>query len=77
MQRAATTSRTGLLEAKWKVKWKPPSASWRRAHPAAGRDGGMMVVTDAIGVSEGYHLLKNFDDLIILGINDGSNHSCS
>ena len=28
----------------------------------------MAVVTDAIGESKGYHLLKNYDDLINLGI---------
>jgi len=57
------------LEAKWKVKMESTIRQLEALQiPALPEMEELAVVTDAIGESRGYHLLKNYDDLINLGI---------
>jgi pyruvate, water dikinase len=57
------------LEAKWKVKMEATIHELEAVRiPRLADMEAMSVVTDALGESEGYHLLKNYDDLINLGI---------
>ncbi len=57
------------LEAKWKVKMEGTIRELEALKiPRLADMEDLSVVTDAIGESQGYHLLKNYDDLINLGI---------
>jgi pyruvate,water dikinase len=57
------------LEAKWKVKMEATIRELEALEiPTLGDMEELRVVTDAVGESKGYHLLKNYDDLINLGI---------
>ena len=57
------------LEAKWKVKMEATIRELEKLEiPRLADMEDISVVTDAIGESKGYHLLKNYDDLINLGI---------
>jgi len=57
------------LEAKWKVKMEATIRELEQLKiPRLSDMEDISVVTDAIGESQGYHLLKNYDDLINLGI---------
>ena len=57
------------LEAKWKVKMEATIRELEAVKIPRLQDmEDMSVVTDAMGESHGYHLLKNYDDLINLGI---------
>ena len=57
------------LEAKWKVKMEATIRELEALQiPRLADMEDMSVVTDALGESKGYHLLKNYDDLINLGI---------
>ncbi len=57
------------LEAKWKVKMEATIRELEALKiPALPDMEPLSVVTDAVGESEGFHLLKNYDDLINLGI---------
>ena len=57
------------LEAKWTVKMEAAIHELETLKiPKLPEMEEMSVVTDAIGESQGYHLLKNYDDLINLGI---------
>jgi pyruvate,water dikinase len=57
------------LEAKWKVKMEATIRELEALRiPKLPDMEDLSVVTDAVGESEGYHLLKNYDDLINLGI---------
>ncbi|TAN54515.1 MAG: PEP-utilizing enzyme, mobile region [Betaproteobacteria bacterium] len=57
------------LEAKWKVKMEATIRELEALQiPRLADMEDLSVVTDAIGESKGYHLLKNYDDLINLGI---------
>ena len=57
------------LEAKWKVKMEATIRELEALPiPRLADMEPMSVVTDALGESKGYHLLKNYDDLINLGI---------
>ncbi|MBU0651668.1 MAG: PEP-utilizing enzyme, mobile region [Proteobacteria bacterium] len=57
------------LEAKWKVKMEATIRELEAIQiPKLPDMEDMSVVTDAVGESRGYHLLKNYDDLINLGL---------
>lgn len=57
------------LEAKWKVKMEATIRELEALKiPTLPDMESMSVVNDAIGESQGYHLLKTYDDLINLGI---------
>jgi pyruvate,water dikinase len=57
------------LEAKWKVKMEATIRELEAIQiPKLPDMEDMSVVTDAVGTSRGYHLLKNYDDLINLGL---------
>ncbi len=57
------------LEAKWKVKMEATIRELEALRiPTLPEMEDMSVVTDAVGESRGYHLLKNYDDLINLGL---------
>ncbi len=57
------------LEAKWKVKMEATIRELEALQiPTLPEMEELGVVTGAIGESQGYHLLKNYDDLINLGI---------
>jgi len=57
------------LEKKWKVKMEATIRELEKLEiPRLADMEDISVVTDAIGESKGYHLLKNYDDLINLGI---------
>lgn len=57
------------LEAKWTVKMEAAIAELKALEiPRLPEMEDLSVVTDAVGESQGYHLLKNYDDLINLGI---------
>ncbi|MGZ6142493.1 MAG: PEP-utilizing enzyme [Myxococcales bacterium] len=57
------------LEAKWKVKMEATIKELEALKiPTLPEMEDTRVVTDAIGESKGYHLLKNYDDLINLGL---------
>jgi pyruvate,water dikinase len=57
------------LEAKWKVKMEATIRELEAVQiPKLPEMEEMSVVTDAVGESRGYHLLKNYDDLINLGL---------
>ena len=57
------------LEAKWKVKMEATIRELEALQiPKLQEMEDLQVVTDAVGESKGYHLLKNYDDLINLGI---------
>ena len=57
------------LEAKWKLKMEATIRELEALQiPRLADMEEMSVVTDALGESQGYHLLKNYDDLINLGI---------
>src|SRR5690606_22989453 len=57
------------LEARWKKKMEATIRELEALKiPRLEEMEDMSVVTDAIGTSNGYHLLKNYDDLINLGI---------
>lgn len=57
------------LEAKWKVKMEATIRELEAVRiPRLAEMEDLQVVTGALGESEGYHLLKNYDDLINLGI---------
>ncbi|TRZ58135.1 MAG: PEP-utilizing enzyme, mobile region, partial [Rhodocyclaceae bacterium] len=57
------------LEAKWKVKMEATIRELEAVKiPKLPDMEEMSVVTDAVGESRGYHLLKNYDDLINLGL---------
>jgi len=57
------------LEAKWKVKMEATIRELEALKIPTLQDmEDLSVVTDAVGESQGYHLLKNYDDLINLGI---------
>jgi len=57
------------LEAKWKVKMEATIRELEALKiPRLAEMENLSVVTDALGESEGFHLLKNYDDLINLGI---------
>ncbi len=57
------------LEAKWTVKMEAAIRELEALQiPKLPEMEDMSVVTDAIGESQGYHLLKSYDDLINLGI---------
>jgi pyruvate,water dikinase len=57
------------LEAKWKVKMEATIKELEdlKISPLPDLED-ISVVTDALGESKGYHLIKNYDDLINLGI---------
>jgi len=57
------------LEAKWKVKMEATIRELEKLEiPRLADMEDLSVVTGALGESKGYHLLKNYDDLINLGI---------
>jgi len=57
------------LEAKWKVKMEATIRELEALRiPTLPEMEDLSVVTDAVGESRGYHLLKNYDDLINLGL---------
>jgi pyruvate, water dikinase len=57
------------LEAKWKVKMEATIRELEAIQiPRLAEMEDISVVMDAVGESKGYHLLKNYDDLINLGI---------
>ena len=57
------------LEAKWKVKMEATIRELDAIQiPRLAEMEDISVVMDAVGESKGYHLLKNYDDLINLGI---------
>ncbi len=57
------------LEAKWKVKLEATIRELEALKiPTLPEMEALSVVTDAVGESQGYHLLKNYDDLINLGL---------
>ncbi|WP_332675473.1 PEP-utilizing enzyme [Aromatoleum sp.] len=57
------------LEAKWKQKMEATIAELEALEiPRLPDVEDLSVVTDGIGESQGYHLIKNYDDLINLGI---------
>ncbi|HYD75162.1 PEP-utilizing enzyme [Ramlibacter sp.] len=57
------------LEARWKLKMEATIRELEALQiPRLGEMEDLKVVTDALGESQGYHLLKNYDDLINLGI---------
>lgn len=57
------------LEAKWKLKMEATIRELETLEiPRLGEMEELKVITDAIGESRGYHLLKAYDDLINLGI---------
>jgi len=57
------------LEAKWKVKMEATIRELEKLEiPRLADMEDISVVTGALGESKGYHLLKNYDDLINLGI---------
>ncbi|MDR2240543.1 MAG: PEP-utilizing enzyme, mobile region [Zoogloeaceae bacterium] len=57
------------LEKKWKVKMEAAIRELEKLEiPRLADMEDIAVVNDAIGESKGYHLLKNYDDLINLGI---------
>jgi len=57
------------LEKKWKVKMEATIRELEQLEiPKLADMEDIKVVTDAIGESKGFHLLKNYDDLINLGI---------
>ena len=57
------------LEAKWKVKMEATIRELEALRiPNLPDMEDLSVVTDAVGESRGYHLLKNYDDLINLGL---------
>ncbi len=57
------------LEARWKVKMVATIRELEALKiPALPEMEALSVVTEAVGESQGYHLLKNYDDLINLGI---------
>ncbi|MBP9654407.1 MAG: PEP-utilizing enzyme, mobile region, partial [Rhodocyclaceae bacterium] len=57
------------LEKKWKVKMEATIRELEKLEiPRLADMEDLSVVTDAVGESKGYHLLKNYDDLINLGI---------
>jgi len=57
------------LEAKWKVKMEATIRELEAIQiPKLPDMEDISVVTDAVGESRGYHLLKNYDDLINLGL---------
>ena len=57
------------LEAKWKVKMEATIRELETLRiPDLPDMEDLSVVTDAVGESSGYHLLKNYDDLINLGL---------
>ena len=57
------------LEAKWKVKMEATIRELEGLKiPRLADMEEMSVVTEVLGESQGYHLLKNYDDLINLGI---------
>src|SRR6266545_1283041 len=57
------------LEAKWKLKMEATIKELEALRiPTLEEMENLSVVTDAVGESQGYHLLKNYDDLINLGI---------
>ncbi|MGO9005570.1 MAG: PEP-utilizing enzyme [Beijerinckiaceae bacterium] len=57
------------LEAKWKVKMEATIRELEALKiPTLPEMEALSVVTDTVGESQGYHLLKNYDDLINLGL---------
>ncbi|MBK6401347.1 MAG: PEP-utilizing enzyme, mobile region [Rhodocyclaceae bacterium] len=57
------------LEAKWKVKMEATIAELEALEiPRLPEVEDLSIVTDGVGESRGYHLIKNYDDLINLGI---------
>lgn len=57
------------LEARWKVKMEATIRELEALRiPTLAEMEDLRVVTDAVGESQGYHLLKNYDDLINLGL---------